>query len=69
MIIDGAIFNREITATEILAESSHQKSWQINGGATAPLETVHRSLRTPAGALTIPSHNSESVSLALPIPN
>jgi len=36
----GAIFNREITAAEILAESSHQDQWQINGGATAPIALV-----------------------------
>jgi len=33
----GAILNREITVTEILAQSEHQDRWQINAGATHPV--------------------------------
>jgi hypothetical protein len=33
----GAVFNREITAAQILALSQHQDRWQINASATAPI--------------------------------
>jgi hypothetical protein len=36
----GSIFNREITVDNILAESSHQDQWQINAGATKPINYV-----------------------------
>lgn len=36
----GAVFNREISVTEILAESAHQDRWQINAGATGPIANI-----------------------------
>lgn len=36
----GAVFNREITVTEILAESEHQNIWQIKAGATGPISRI-----------------------------
>jgi hypothetical protein len=33
----GAVFNREITVTSILARSAHQDRWQINASSTLPI--------------------------------
>ena len=36
----GGVFNREITVENILAESKHQDQWQINAGATKPVNYI-----------------------------
>lgn len=33
----GAVFNREISVTEIVARSKHQDKWEINGGTTGSI--------------------------------
>ena len=36
----GGVFNREITVNNILATSAHQDNWQINAGATKPINYI-----------------------------
>jgi len=36
----GGVFNREITVDTILSESRHQDKWEINAGATSPINLI-----------------------------